>query len=113
MKLFVFLFLFSHFAIAQETILTGRPGQSIGVAIVGREYFQIQSGLESISYKQNGEKLSDLVNNNVFRTGFSNGIELSAVYDTVKLDSHSWRGQNLQIGGRARLFSGKEITSSF
>ena len=113
MKLFLSLFLLSHLAIAQETIQTGRPGQSIGVAIVGQNYFQIQSGFDSVFYKQNGEKRTDQVNNNVFRTGYSKGIELSAVYDTVKLDSQSWRGQNLQVGARFRLVTSDKITSSF
>ena len=46
MKALIIFSLSLSVAFAQETIQTGRPGQSIGAAIVPTELFQIQSGLE-------------------------------------------------------------------
>lgn len=105
MKKIILLFaLLSLNTYAQEIIQTARPGQSIGPAIVPVGRYQIQSGLEYNEFKLNGEpKSTNLINNNVFRTGIREDIELSAVLDISELNSSEMQTQNFQFGGRINL----------
>ncbi|MBY0517307.1 MAG: transporter [Bacteriovoracaceae bacterium] len=71
MKLFLFfLLLNSAFAQTNLTIRAGRPGQAIGAFVVGKNYFQIQSGID-----HNWQDGKNLNQNNLLRYGLSERVE--------------------------------------
>ena len=108
LKIPCFLILFLFFSVSfAGTIQTGRPGQSIGAGIVPSEFIQIQSGVESVQTKSNGETSTSLLNNNVFRTGINLDFEVSAVLDVTKPEDEESETQNAQVGGRYSLLKGE------
>lgn len=71
MKLLILLFILISSAYSQEVIQTGRPGQSIGTSIIPMKRFQLQSGLEYNEVEVENKLNTNLINNNVIRTGLS------------------------------------------
>lgn len=111
MKYLVLSFIFIGYSYAQDTIQTGRPGQSIGAAIVPSKFIQFQSGIDSIENKTNGNLNTTLLNNNVVRTGLTQNTEMSLLFDNVDSEDDPLRTQNVQIGGRVNLWDGPATIS--
>lgn len=99
------VFLVSIVANAQfsETLSSDRPGQALSGSTVGKNVFQIQSGIDFF------ESSSNFFPSSYFRYGFSEKFELNAGF---VLSGHSF-GNDLEsftIGARYRL---NEITSKY
>lgn len=104
--LFAFLVLsFSNQAnsATSKTIQTGRPGQSIGAGVVGKNIFQIQSGVELNKTEIEDQTVENFIQNNVLRYGVSEKFELSTVFDIANFDNTELKTGNLQVGGRVSL----------
>ncbi len=98
-----------------EIIRSGRPGQSIGPYTVGRQIFQIQSGVDYFGYttESSVNEGHGIVHNTVIRYGISEFFELSTLVDyrgeklTDASGNTSKSGVSaLDIGGRAHIYSG-------
>lgn len=93
-----------------ETIMTGRPGQSIGAFTVGKNVLQFQQGIDYYSIEDTNLS-TGFVSNNVIRYGISETIELSTLidYQTERTDfgkdvSTTKKGiSNLHFGFRAHI----------
>ena len=107
MKLLILLFILISSAYSQEVIQTGRPGQSIGTSIIPMKRFQLQSGLEYNEVEVENKLNTNLINNNVIRTGLSEKLEASILFDLNELNANEMQTQNLQVGGRIRILTGK------
>lgn len=90
---------------ASKTIQSGRPGQSIGADIVGKNVFQIQSGVELNKTEIEDQTVENFIQNNVLRYGVSEKFELSTVFDIANFDNTELKTGNLQVGGRVSLIS--------
>lgn len=112
------LLIFSTFyckAQFNETIRTGRPGQSIGPFAVGRNVLQIQSGLDFFGAEHLTPQTSSdgFVSNNVIRFGITRRLEVSSLIDyrseTVMPPSMVQETMGLSafdLGGRYLLYEG-------
>lgn len=119
-KIFIILAVlyFNNNVIAQfnETIRTGRPGQAIGPFSVGKNVFQIQSGIDlgGFNDKVNRFKNSYSKLNTVLRFGLGKNVEINSGWDYqydrfVKSDSvYRINGLNAStIGTRIHLLDSK------
>jgi hypothetical protein len=109
---------FSQF---NETIGSGRPGQSIGPFTVGKGIFQIQSGVD---YFKRDEKMlslnsSGFLSNTVFRLGLTEPFEVSALveYRTEEIsENNSTRNlsgwTSIDLGMRYHIYSGSGLVPS-
>lgn len=104
-----------------ETIRSGRPGQSIGPFTVGKGIFQIQSGIDVNGFKlESGDvKGNGFIFDNVFRYGIAERWEVSALIDyaheTIKANGDETRLNGLaalDVGGRYHVYSGKGLIPS-
>jgi len=86
-----------------DTIATGRPGQSIGAGVVGKEVFQVQTGFEANKTETNGTSSKNSIINNIFRLGVSERYEISSVLDFNSLNNSNSNIGNFQVGGRVNL----------
>lgn len=99
-----------------ETIRSGRPGQSIGPFTVGQGILQIQSGIDfyGSENKDFGYSGSGFVHNTVIRYGILERLEISGLID-YRNDKFKVNGSEsdasgmsaLDLGGRYELFEGK------
>jgi len=104
-----------------ETIRSGRPGQSIGPFTVGKGIFQIQTGMDVFGYekKSAGIEGDGFLNNTVLRYGVAERWEISALAD-YKVETWKSGGfeQDLSglsafdIGGRYHIYSGEGLIPS-
>jgi len=115
---FLPILLLSQIGIAQynETIRSGRPGQSIGPFTVGKNILQVQSGMDFFGYKNKsaGFEGNGYLNNTVIRFGVAERLEISALLDykfeTIKSNGTETDLSGLDafdIGGRYQVFAGK------
>lgn len=92
-----------------ETIRTGRPGQSIGPFTVGKGIFQIQSGMDFFGSENKNEGMegSGYLNNTVVRYGIAERFEISALAD-YKVETVRVNGSEKELSGLAALdFGGR------
>jgi hypothetical protein len=112
---------YTSFAQYNETIRTGRPGQSIGPFTLGGKILQIQSGLDYFGYKNSGTdfKGSGYLQNTVIRYGITEPFEVSALleYKTEEIttgDVHEtidgWSA--VDIGMRYHIYDGRGLVPS-
>lgn len=75
----------SLFAQYSESIRTGRPGQAIGAYTVGKNVFQIQSGLtyNMVDFSSDAE-INSFVHSTVLRLGVAEKLEVSGVINWQK-----------------------------
>jgi len=101
-----------------ETIRSGRPGQSIGPFTVGKGIFQIQSGMDVFGFDNTNDGIegSGYLNNTVIRYGVAERLEISALADyrneTIKYSGTETDLSGLaafDLGGRYQFFQGKGI----
>lgn len=106
---------FSGFGQYNETIRSGRPGQSIGPFTVGKSILQIQSGIDFQSFENKDFALSGngFVHNTVIRYGILERLEISGLFDyrgeTVKTNGSETDASGLSafdLGGRYQIFEG-------
>lgn len=117
--LFLFIGITDLFGQFNETIRTGRPGQSIGAFTVGKEFFQIQSGVDHFSYNNAMISGSGVLSNTVLRYGLTEPFEVSALieYKGENVDNSS-DSQNLDgfsavdLGMRYHIYTGKGLAPS-
>lgn len=118
------LYIFSALALAQltvhgqynETIRSGRPGQSIGPFTVGKGILQIQSGIEYYGFenKNAGFSGNGYLHNTVVRYGILERLEVSGLVDyrneNFKANGSETNASGLSaldLGGRYELFEGE------
>ncbi len=96
-----------------ETIRTGRPGQSIGAYAVGKNVFQLQTGVDF--GKSNGPTLNAKRNstNAVFRYGLTKTFELNSAFeyrsDKFRTDTNKFTNSvlsNAAVGMRYNILEG-------
>lgn len=101
-----------------ETIRTGRPGQSIGAFTVGHGILQVQSGLDWFGYRNEGTGLLGRggLSNTVVRFGLTEPFEVSALIEyrfekqtTEGLRSPLSGWSALDVGMRYHIFTGKGL----
>lgn len=120
---FLLSFLTADVAYSQynETIRSGRPGQSIGPFTVGTGIFQIQSGIDINGFKaeSTGVKGNGFIFDNVFRYGIAERWEVSALVDyaheTITMNGSETSLNGLaafDLGGRYHLYTGKGLVPS-
>ncbi len=99
--LFISLLSVTVFGQYNETIRTGRPGQSIGPFTTGKNIFQIQSGMDvfGASDKNSTDKISGFLNNTVIRYGISETFEVSALVDYIFDETVTQSGEELKSSG--------------
>lgn len=118
LSLFLGFLNLSVFGQLSGTITTDRPGQALNPNTIGKQIFQIQSGIELSSY-ENTSYLSQLSNttkwDNVLRYGFSNRLDLGLGFvlqnDEIKQKDSVFyqRGiSGLSLKMRHELFRGSE-----
>ncbi len=99
-----------------ETIRSGRPGQSIGPFAVGKNIFQVQSGIDVFGFnnKAAGVKGSGYLHNTVLRFGILERLEISALadyrFETIKGNGSETDLSGLSafdVGGRYEVFPGR------
>ena len=105
----------SCFGQYNETIRSGRPGQSIGPFTVGKGILQVQSGVEFYVFenKDFGFSGSGFVHNTVIRYGILERFEVSGLID-YRNDKFKSNGSEtdasgisaLDLGGRYEFFEG-------
>ncbi|MEQ9415040.1 MAG: transporter [Cyclobacteriaceae bacterium] len=110
---------FTSYGQYNETIRSGRPGQSIGPFTVGKGIFQIQTGMDVFGYKTPVFKGDGFLNNTVLRYGIAERWEISALAD-YKVET--WKSGVLEtdlnglaafdIGGRYHVYSGEGLIPS-
>jgi len=103
MKKFVFLVIslvpISLFAQYGESIRTGRPGQAIGAYSVGKNVFQVQSGLTyNMVDLKSGTEINSFTHSTVLRLGIIEKLEVSGVINWQK-DRISNQEQVEKFGG--------------
>ncbi|MGB3798198.1 MAG: transporter [Lewinella sp.] len=115
MKLIAFgsLLLLSSLVSGQysPSIVSGRPGQSIGAVTVGRGVYQVQTGI-NLDWSQSGSgDLFDLTEITDIRVGLTERLELSALIagasDEMEIIGGSRRERGIsdtQLGGRYHFF---------
>ena len=64
-----------------STIRTGRPGQSIGAYTVGRQVFQVQTGVDVNQVRGNHLSSSTTLSNTVLRYGILENFEINGSFD--------------------------------
>ena len=99
-----------------ETIRSGRPGQSIGPFTVGKGILQIQSGVDFFGFenKDLGSSGNGFVHNTVVRYGIFERLEISGLFD-YKNEKSKTNGSEVDLsglsafdlGGRYEFFEGK------
>jgi hypothetical protein len=101
-----------------ETIRSGRPGQSIGPFTVGKGIFQIQSGVDVYGFnnKTTDFEGNGFVHNTVMRYGLAERFEVSALVDYRAENFKTTGGETdlsglsaFDIGGRYQFFSGEGL----
>lgn len=100
-----------------ETIRTGRPGQSIGAFTVGKGVFQVQSGFDYFGSKISSSNRSEgVLNNTVMRFGLTEPFEISALveYKTESITENDVKRtvnglSALDVGMRYHIYSGKGL----
>ncbi len=97
------------------TIVSGRPGQSIGAATVGKGVYQVQTGL-NVDWTDTGagagaERILDLTEITDIRIGILERLELSALIAGASDESVLPTGRRIergisdtQVGGRYSIF---------
>ncbi|MEQ9593514.1 MAG: transporter [Cyclobacteriaceae bacterium] len=105
-----------------ETIRSGRPGQSIGPWTVGSRILQIQSGMDVFGSKNDntGAEAQGFLNNTVIRYGVAERLEVSALVDYVFNNNVKSNGTEteltglaaLDVGGRYHIYSGEGLIPS-
>jgi hypothetical protein len=105
--IFISIFRFSIGAQAQfnETIRTGRPGQSIGAFTVGKNILQLQQGLEYNVAKYASYSNSSYITNNVVRFGLLENFEISALVD-YRSDKNKDSSFSKSLNGLSNLHLG-------
>lgn len=124
-KLFIFsVLVFGQLAVYgqyNETIRSGRPGQSIGPFTVGKGIIQLQTGMDVFGFddSNSGIKGNGVLNNSVVRFGLTERFEMSALFDykleTLKANDSELKLRGLDaldIGGRYHIYSGKGLVPS-
>ncbi|MEO6303740.1 MAG: transporter [Bacteroidia bacterium] len=93
-----------------ETIRSGRPGQSIGGYTVGKNILQFQQGVEYDGQINNENKPTAFITDHVIRFGVMERVELSTLFDyhkdtfTIKDSIFSYHGiNNFHIGFRVNI----------
>jgi hypothetical protein len=84
--LFIFILLFTSgttHAQFYETIRSARPGQSIGASTMGKNIFQIQSGVDYFGYENSntGIKSKGYLTNTALRYGLTELFEVGAFFE--------------------------------
>ncbi len=105
----------SVYAQYSPTIRSIRPGASVGTYTIGKNVFQVQTGLLFGNKEGLGLDQNTIFFKNVFRYGITERIELSAVLNWRKnmpddpvIDAIEVKGiSNLRIGGRINLVNKK------
>lgn len=108
------------FAQYSATIQSGRPGQSIGPFTVGKDIFQIQSGVDITGFATEvNTSGGGWVSNHVIRYGLAERLEISSLLDyraeKIKAASGETRLEglsSLDLGGRYHIYSGHGLTPS-
>ena len=112
MKYLPYLFLLAlvpTYASAQysETIVSGRPGQSLGALTVGKDVYQVETGLNINWVGKGNEKVRNLAEITDIRIGLSERLELSALIQGSGVESIVATGtrydrgiSDTQLGGR-------------
>ena len=97
-----------------ETIRSGRPGQSIGPYTVGKKVVQVQSGVNFNQIDNEMTETSSFSESTVLRIGVWERFELSGVVNwesnqiRTNGDEEYEKGiSNTQIGGRINILEGK------
>lgn len=119
--LFIFQLLFlSGIVHAQfyETIRSARPGQSIGASTVGKNIFQLQSGVDYSGYENTntGKKSNALLTNTGLRFGLTEMFEVGASFEYKtesvtenNIANHHYGLSNMVIGIRHQISIGEGI----
>ena len=104
-----------------ETIRSARPGQSIGASTMGKNIFQIQSGVDYFGYKINntGIKGNGYLTNTVLRYGLTEMFEVGAFFE-YKAESRTENDianahnglSNMVIGLRHQISIGEGLVPS-
>ncbi len=106
-------FLLPVFLIAQyrPTIVSGRPGQSIGALTVGRGVYQVQTGLNLDWAGTSDDRLTQVTETTDLRIGLSERFELSALIAGASAEVATPTGRrydrgfsDTQVGGRYSFF---------
>ncbi|WP_116126810.1 transporter [Lewinella sp. IMCC34183] len=110
MKYFcLILLLVPGFLAAQyrPTIVTGRPGQAIGGLTVGRQVYQVQTGLNIGWVGDDPDRVQNFTETTVLRVGLLKHLEVSGVLGVSSVESVTPTGRirergisNTQIGAR-------------
>jgi len=111
---------FAGYGQYNETIRTGRPGQSIGPFTVGKGILQVQTGMDV--FKSNwgpGMESNGYLNNTVVRYGIAERWEVSALAD-YRVESMKENGLKVDlnglaafdVGGRYHIYTGKGLVPS-
>jgi hypothetical protein len=104
-----------------ETIRSGRPGQSIGAFTVGKNIFQIQSGIDHFGYNEDETqtKGNGLLINTGLRYGLTEMFEVGAYLEykseSIKENTLKYAPQgfsNVVLGLRHQIFIGKGLIPS-
>lgn len=117
-QLLFFLFLLSFFSAKgqfSETIQSGRPGQAIGPFTVGKNVFQLQTGVTYNQLQPSQSNQSKVwLHNTVLRFGVFERFEINGLFNwqTEKQTSSTGSDRqsgisNTQIGGRFHLLQGQ------
>lgn len=114
-------FINTSFGQYNETIRSGRPGQSIGPFTVGKGIIQLQTGMDvfGFEHKSLNIKGDGYLNNSVVRYGISERFEISALAD-YKVETYKSNGTEtessglaaLDLGGRYHVYSGHGLIPS-
>ena len=92
---FIFVGLVPARAQTTDTIRSGRPGVGIGSSVVGRDYFQIESGVEHDRTYDSSKARADIFGN-VLRYGFNEETEFVGLLSAR--DDYTADGSNAQKG---------------
>lgn len=104
-----------------ETIRSARPGQSIGATTVGKNIFQIQSGVDHFGSNNSDINLNTkgFLTNTGLRFGLTELFEVGAFFEyktetnTTSEGSSSYKGiSNLAVGLRHQISKGKGLLPS-
>lgn len=106
---------FSLFAQFNPIIRTGRPGQAIGPYTLGKNVFQVQSGILYNKISFNSTETNTWLHNTVFRFGILRKLEVSSLINW-QIDKHISNIENdrqsgisnTQIGLRYNLLANKK-----
>lgn len=104
-----------------ETVRSGRPGQSIGASTVGKDIFQIQSGVDYFGYENTNAKISGngYLTNAALRYGLTDRFEIGGFleYRTESITDSSFSASregfsNVLIGLRHQISTGNGLAPS-